>query len=60
MGCLFAGLLLSVIFRKAAWAWDGKVLVGAILLGVVTSAAAGWAASVRTLRQKPLLILRNE
>jgi hypothetical protein len=49
-----------VIVRKAAWAWDGKVLVGAILLGVVTSAAAGWAASVRTLRQKPLLILRNE
>ena len=33
MGSAFATLLLSVVFRKAAPAWDMKVFAGAILLG---------------------------
>jgi len=60
MGSLFASLLLSVVFRKAVAAWDPGVLAWAIILGSVTSLAAGWAASARLLRQKPLRILRDE
>ena len=60
LGSLFASLLLSVAFRKATAAWDIGVLVGAMAMGVLTSLAAGWASSARTLRQKPFAILRNE
>jgi putative ABC transport system permease protein len=60
MGCLFASLLLSVAFRKAATAWDVRVLVGVTALGIVTAVAAGWTSSARMVRQKPLAILRNE
>jgi predicted lysophospholipase L1 biosynthesis ABC-type transport system permease subunit len=60
MGSLFASLLLSVIFRKLAPAWDARVLLGAAALGVATGVAAGWASIMRTVRQKPFAILRNE
>ncbi len=60
MGSLFASLLLSVIFRKLAPAWDARVLLGATALGVATGVAAGWASIMRTVRQKPFAILRNE
>jgi putative ABC transport system permease protein len=60
MGSGFATLLLSVVFRKAAPAWDMKVFAGAVLLGILTSLAAGWASSARTIRRKPLAILRDE
>jgi len=60
MGSLFASLLLSVIFRKLAPAWDARVLMGATALGVATGVAAGWASIMRTVRQKPFAILRNE
>jgi len=51
---------LSVIFRKLAPAWDARVLLGATALGVATGVAAGWASIMRTVRQKPFAILRNE
>jgi ABC-type lipoprotein release transport system permease subunit len=35
-------------------------LAGAILLGILTAVAAGWASSARMVRQKPLAILRDE
>jgi putative ABC transport system permease protein len=60
MGSAFATLLLSVVFRKVAPAWDAKVLAGAILLGMLTAVGAGWASSARMVRQKPLAILRDE
>jgi putative ABC transport system permease protein len=60
LGGLFASLLLSVVFRRTATAWDVGVLVGATALGVLTAVAAGWAASARMLRQKPFAILRDE
>jgi len=60
MGSLFASLLLSVVFRKTVAAWDPGVLAWATILGSLTSLAAGWAASARLLRQKPLRILRDE
>jgi putative ABC transport system permease protein len=60
MGSAFASLLLSVVFRKVATAWDVRVLVGATALGVLTAVAAGWASSARTLGQKPFAILRDE
>jgi len=60
MGSLFASLLLSVVFRKAVAACDPGVLAWATILGSLTSLVAGWAASARLLRQKPLRILRDE
>ena len=60
LGTLFSTLLLSVIFRKLSWTADAKVLAGALLLGVLTSVAAGWVATVRISRQKPFAILRDE
>jgi ABC-type lipoprotein release transport system permease subunit len=53
-------LLLSAAFRKAALAWDARVFAGAVLLGILTAVGAGWASSARTIRRKPLAILRNE
>ena len=60
MGSAFATLLLSAALRKAALAWDARVFAGAVLLGVLTAVGAGWASSARTIRRKPLAILRNE
>ena len=60
MGSAFASLLLSVVFRKAAPAWDAGVFAGAMLLGILTAVAAGWVSSARMVRQKPFVILRDE
>jgi putative ABC transport system permease protein len=60
MGSAFATLLLSVVFRKAVLAWDPRVFAGAILLGTLTAVGAGWTSSARMVRQKPLVILRDE
>jgi len=60
MGSLFASLLLSAAFHKLVTAWNWKVLAAAAMLGILSASAAGWAASARTLRQKPFTILRNE
>ena len=60
MGSAFATLLLSVVFRKLALAWDPRVFTGAVLLGILTAVGVGWASSARMVRQKPFAILRDE
>jgi len=60
MGSGFATLLLSVVLRETVPAWDAAALAGAVLLGILTALAAGWASSACAIRRKPLAILRDE